>query len=249
MQRRVEPEWLDELSPDDPRAERSRRDLRLLNSCMGHHRLMARVLREAFRERPPRRLVELGAGDGTFLLEVAQQLSSNWKGVKVILVDRQNAVSSATRKTFEHLGWGVEAIQTDVFDWLRQSAARPGGATSDNKNGAPPFDAILANLFLHHFSESQLGGLLNGAAQRTLSFITIEPRRASSCLLFSNLLWFIGCGPVTRHDAPASVRAGFAGNELSRLWPAASANPGTWDLQEKPAGWSSHLFIAQKRET
>jgi hypothetical protein len=248
MERRVEPEWLDELSPDDPRAERSRRDLRRLNSCMGHHRLMARALREAFREKPPGTLVELGAGDGTFLLEVAQQLAEDWKGVRVILVDRQNAVSFETRKAFEDLGWSVEAKQADVFDWLRQRAARLD-ATSDNKNGAPPFDAIIANLFLHHFSESQLGGLLNGAAQHTRSFVTIEPRRARSCMLFSNLVWFIGCGPVTRHDAPVSVRAGFAGDELSRLWPVASANPWTWDLQENPAGWSSHLFIARKRES
>jgi hypothetical protein len=173
-----------------------------------------------------------------------------WKGVKVILVDRQSVVSSATRKGFEDLGWSVEAIQADVFDWLRQSAARPAGATSDNnKNGAPPFDAIIANLFMHHFSERELGGLLSGAAHHTRSFITIEPRRDPSSLLFSNLVWLIGCGPVTRHDAPASVRAGFAGAELSQLWPATSPNPGTWSLQEKSAGWFSHLFIARKRES
>jgi len=62
--------------------------------------------------------------------------------------------------------------------------------------------------------------------------------------LFSRLLRLIGCNRVTRHDAPISVRAGFTGQELSQLWPAGQG----WLLEERPAGWFSHLFIAQRRE-
>jgi hypothetical protein len=51
----------------------------------------------------------------------------------------------------------------------------------------------------------------------------------------------IGCNAVTRHDAAASVRAGFAGRELSALWPA---RPG-WRLREGRAGLFSHLFVAR----
>jgi hypothetical protein len=40
------------------------------------------------------------------------------------------------------------------------------------------------------------------------------------------------------------VRAGFAGHDLSRLWPASQ----NWTLHERPAGWFSHLFIAQRRD-
>ena len=110
--------------------------------------------------------------------------------------------------------------------------------------GVPICDAVVANLFLHHFSAPQLAGLLAGAARRAKVFIALEPRRSVWALAVSRMLWVIGCNGVTRHDAPVSVRAGFAGGELSRLWPAAEG----WSLVERRAGWFSHLFVAQRVE-
>jgi len=60
----VEPEILDELSVDDPRAVRSRRDLRMINFLMGNERWILRQLRE--RLEPEETVVELGAGRGEF---------------------------------------------------------------------------------------------------------------------------------------------------------------------------------------
>ncbi|TPV99455.1 MAG: hypothetical protein USCAAHI_01108 [Beijerinckiaceae bacterium] len=40
----VRPEWLDSLPPDDPRAGRSRRDLRRINAWMQQAGIMAGVL-------------------------------------------------------------------------------------------------------------------------------------------------------------------------------------------------------------
>ena len=59
MERVVEPEILDELSGDDPRALRSRRDLRLINFLMGNERWILKQVRSADS------MVELGAGDGS----------------------------------------------------------------------------------------------------------------------------------------------------------------------------------------
>src|SRR2546430_10100919 len=64
MDRQIEPEWLDELPADDARAIRSRRDLRRVNAWMGNARVIAAASREAFRDRPPKQIVDLGAGDG-----------------------------------------------------------------------------------------------------------------------------------------------------------------------------------------
>jgi len=61
--------------------------------------------------------------------------------------------------------------------------------------------------------------------------------------LFSRAVGLIGCNRVTRHDAPASVRAGFTGRELSQLWP----EPESWLLEERAAGPFSHLFVAQRK--
>ena len=229
MDRHVEPELLDELPPEDPRAIRSRKDLRRVNAFMGNPKIMAGALRSAFEGKAARSIVDLGCGDGKFMLEVARQLAPDWKNTHVTLLDRQSILSPATRRDFETLGWHAEGLKTDVLDWVRQPAAqRP--------------DAIVANLFLHHFRYPQLIELLLRAAARTKVFIAVEPRRWAWSLAFGRLLWLIGCGSVTRHDALVSIRAGFARRELSPLWPA----DGNWSLQEEPAGLCSHLFVARR---
>jgi hypothetical protein len=173
----------------------------------------------------------MGAGDGRFLLGVARQLHPDWQGTRAVLLDRRNAVRPETHQAFETLGWRAETCEADVRDWLAQPAA-------------PAYDVLSANLFLHHFQDAQLAELLRAAARSARVFIAVEPRRSLRSLFVSRLLWFIGCGQVTRHDAVASVRAGFTGRELSRLWSADD----NWMLQERPAGWFSHLFIAQRRK-
>ena len=71
MKRIVEPELLDTLPPDDPRAAGSRRDLRRLNAWMRNHAIMANALQTAVNGQTPKQIIELGAGDGDFLLRVA----------------------------------------------------------------------------------------------------------------------------------------------------------------------------------
>jgi hypothetical protein len=112
-----------------------------------------------------------------------------------------------------------------VFDWL----------TASGQAGV-----ISANLFLHHFSEPELARLLNLVATRCQGFIACEPRRSLTSLVASRLLGLIGCNGVTRHDAVISVRAGFSGKELSRLWP----KDRPWMATERKAGLFSHAFVA-----
>jgi hypothetical protein len=51
----------------------------------------------------------------------------------------------------------------------------------------------------------------------------------------------LGANDVTRHDAVASVRAGFRGRELCGLWPKSA--PG-WRLGEHGVFPFTHLFHA-----
>jgi len=47
---------------------------------------------------------------------------------------------------------------------------------------------------------------------------------------------------VTRHDAVASVRAGFRGTELSALWPDAKDH--AWILRERGVFPFTHALVA-----
>lgn len=225
----VEPEWLDELPPGNPRAARSRRDLCRVNAWMRHHAIMAGALRNHLAGDGRRQIIELGAGDGNFLLRVAQRISPGHAGMNVALLDRQAIVGAPTLNSFASLGWRAETVVADVFDWLQTNS---------------PADIVTANLFLHHFSNERLVELFRLLAGRAHLLIALEPRRAGWPLFCSRLLRAIGCNAVTRHDAAVSVRAGFSGTELSALWPDQS----NWRLTERRAGWFSHLFIAQRNE-
>lgn len=73
--RTVAAEVLDGLAADDPAAMRSRRDLRRVHRAMGTRSIAVRALKAmtvSWRKTPPRRVLELGAGDGTLMLGVAR---------------------------------------------------------------------------------------------------------------------------------------------------------------------------------
>lgn len=232
MDRLVTPELLDDLPVTSPAAIRSRADLRRLNRILGNASILTTAFSRHLDLETARvrslRIVELGAGDGSSLLELAWRWSTLGVTAEAELIDRQYLVTEETRRDFVALNWRATPRVVDVMTWLHQPS--------------PPFDVILANLFLHHFNEETLRDLLQHTAARTNLFIACEPRRTPVAQTASRLLWLLGCNDVTRHDAVASVRAGFIGDELSALWPAGD----DWQLSESPAGLFSHCFIANR---
>jgi len=225
--RAIEPEWLDRLPADDPRAVRSRSDLRVINGWMRQPGMMARALMKYWDATMPRTLIDLGAGDGTFMLRVARRLAPRRPDVTVVLLDQQSIVNAQTGAEFRKLRWQVEIVRADVLDFL----------------GRLDTPAVMAtNLFLHHFEAEALQRLLAEIARSAALLVACEPRRARSALLASHLVRAIGCSEITRQDAVTSVRAGFTGNELSRLWP----EPHRWELHEGFSFPFTHGFVARR---
>lgn len=228
--RDVRPEWLDSLPAEDPRAQRSRADLRRVNWIMGSLRTLRVALDCLPRDCTPTHIVELGAGDGSLMARVAHQRAARWPGVQVSLLDRQPLVTPVTRAAIAREGWSVDVVCADVFTWLREAPKRAD-------------EIIVANLFVHHFDSAQIKTLLAGIAARATAFVCCEPRRSRVALLGSHCLGAMGCNDVTRHDAVASVHAGFCDQDLSVHWPQDSE----WTTQETPAGLFLHRFVAQRR--
>ena len=275
--REVRDEILDGLAPEDPRARRSRSDLRRINALMGNARTVARLLGSG----RPGTILEIGAGDGAFARRVARRLgdplhlggdasgkdrrlcvaslggpshglprrsaeppfrssmedplphgspfrSSRGTISKCLtLLDRQpptECAATGSRKA----EWNFRVVVADAFKFLKE----PEGER---------FDAIFANLFLHHFEDERLRELLALAAARTDLFVACEPRRSALALAGTRALGAIGCNDVTRHDARVSVLAGFRDRDLSILWPADG-----WRVEERTAPPFGHAFRAER---
>src|SRR5579862_7945043 len=109
MVRTLHAELVDELPADHPEAMDSRRDLRLLNSLMGHTGILARSLKSVCHKNTALRLVEIGAGDGRVLARVARRLAPKWFDVEVVLVDMQDLLLTETKADFAVLNWGARS--------------------------------------------------------------------------------------------------------------------------------------------
>jgi len=241
LPRIVEAETLDHLEPDDPDAQRSRRDLLRVNRVMGAARILGKAMRTAMAGRMPSgrplRVLEIGCGDGDLLLAASAGL--RWPTVDLTLLDRQLLVDFETRRAFATRGWLARTVTADVMQW----AIAP--------SHWPRFDLVVANLFLHHFEADRLADVLEAIAPRCDALVACEPRRVRLALAASHLVGAIGANAVTRKDAVLSVRAGFVEQEISALWPqpAAAAGNGAgseWQCREYPAGLFSHVFIATR---
>ena len=224
MTRILEPELLDELPATDPRAIHSRRDLRRINVLMGNARPIIRFVEDFLQTRAsklPLVVAEIGAGDGNVSMEVVNAIERRTLVGELLLVDREPS------KPMGDVDWKVHAVKADVFAWLKD---------------APRVDVMIANLFLHHFDDSQLRELLSQCAERCDCFAASEPRRSGIAEWFSRRVGLIGCNDVTKHDAVISVRAGFNGLGLSSLWSMKK----DWRVSERRAGLFTHFFGAMR---
>lgn len=180
----VEPEWLDNLPPDDPAARRSRWDLRLINGLMGNFRWAKRVI-AAHEGHVASGIVEIGAGEGAFCRNLRRS--------------RPSALITGIDLLPSPPDLKVRWLSGDLFEILPQLH---GGI-------------LVGTMILHHFADEKLRALrpaMDGF--RVLCFN--EPWRAWPPLCLSGGM-FPFVGKVTRHDMPASIRAGFRPGELAAL--------------------------------
>ncbi|QQL45918.1 methyltransferase domain-containing protein [Sulfuriroseicoccus oceanibius] len=181
----MEPEILDGLAEDDPRAVRSRGDLRFINLMMGGERWIVRAVSQFSQATT---VVDLGAGEG----RLANRIKRAYPQLDVVAVDLHARPPG--------LDTGIRWLQGDALD----------GNLHFGRDAI-----VVANLFLHHFGESQLEQL----GQRFSDvggWLCHEPHRSAGALFWGRLLLpFVGS--VTRHDMMVSIRAGFVPDELRKV--------------------------------
>lgn len=102
-------------------------------------------------------------------------------------------------------------------------------------------EVCVGSLVLHHFSNDVLREL--GQRLTRFSFLVFaEPLRSPAPLAASALVSPL-VGEVTRHDMPASIRAGFLPGELA---PTLALDPKLWTIREASTFMGSLRFTASR---
>ncbi|MDF1737914.1 MAG: methyltransferase domain-containing protein [Verrucomicrobiales bacterium] len=160
------------------------------------------------------RVVEVGSGDGKF----AGALSH--LGYSVTAVDLAPRPADLPEK--------VHWIQGDMFEELPRLSA----------------DALIANLFWHHFDDRQLDALAPTMGGFPLLIVN-EPLRAHfPQVLGAALVPFVN--RVTRHDLFVSIRAGFRPGELPRHW---QLETDQWEIKESIGLLGASRLIARRQSS
>lgn len=206
----VRREKLDDLPAHDPGAQRSRRDLRLINALMGNFAWISRQMR-FFPSHLSQGVVEIGAGEG----HLCRHLRSFFPTVPLTGVDLAPRPSD--------LSQCIDWEQDDILACLPRTRG----------------SALTGVMIVHHFSEEALS-VLAPLLDRFQLICLCEPWRAFwPMALGQTLKPFVS--PVTQHDMPVSIEAGFRPGELSRF-----LNLHGWKIRESVDLRGSLRLVAWK---
>ena len=188
-ERLIKPELLDHAPPEE--AQPNLAELVRINRDFGGHSTIRKTLAAVVSKGDKFTLLDIGAASG----DTARLLHGLYPRASITSLDYSPV--------------NLEAAPPPKL--IADAFALPVPAGS--------FDYVLCSLFLHHFSDEQVVGLLR-------SFYDVARRALLVCDLERNILsyyflpvtkWFFGWQRITLHDGPISVRAGFRSHELLAL--------------------------------
>jgi 2-polyprenyl-3-methyl-5-hydroxy-6-metoxy-1,4-benzoquinol methylase len=185
----IKPELLDHAPAEE--ARRNLADLVRINRSFGGHSILRKLVAQVAGPADTFTLLDVGAASG----DTARLLQGLYPYARITNLD-YNAVNLSAAPP--------QKLLANAFEL-------PFVAES--------FDYVLCSLFLHHFPEDEVTGLLRsfyGVARRALLVCDLERHLLSYCFLPATK-WLFGWQRITLHDGPISVRAAFKPDELLAL--------------------------------
>ena len=186
---------------------------------MGNYRWVAREIASS---EEITHWLELGAGSGNLAAYFSREEIERIKLTGIDFAPRPENWPA-------HWDWK----QGDLFDLLDESS------NPTEKVG------VIANLFLHHFTDEQLSKLGRMLTENYDSIIACEPVRRR-LHRWQGYLLFPFVNRVTRHDMQVSIEAGFLGDQLERLL---LEDEGDWATRTEQSLLGSYRFSAIRPES
>lgn len=195
MKRTVTPELLDAEGWTAPELGTALADLDRVNRWFGGVSTMTDMLGRVARRSgaPELSLLDVGGANGEIARRVAQRLRRQGIGLRIAVADRAAS----------HLNHAFPGVATDA-------TALPFRDSS--------FDVVGCSLLVHHLVPSQVKGFVAEALRVCRRAVLINDLRRSPvhlALVYAGFPLFRS--PLTRNDAPASVRAAYTPQEIREL--------------------------------
>jgi 2-polyprenyl-3-methyl-5-hydroxy-6-metoxy-1,4-benzoquinol methylase len=191
--RSQEVEWIDSDEHAEEAFRQSFRDIRWVNRWLGGTAVVRRVLAPlVVGERATLRLLDVGTGSADIPLALIAWAGRREVAVEAVGLDRNEKVMRLAREA----ATGCPSFRT-VLGQAERLPFRTGS-----------FDYAVCSLTFHHFSDSTAVEVMREMARVARKGVVINDLRRGS--VPAALIWattrLLRMHPLTRHDAPISVR-------------------------------------------
>ncbi len=197
-------EWLDAPEIDADALRLNLRDIRRINFLLGWTAFATRFVARQVRGRHLRAfsLLDVASGSADIPLAIARWAERAGISAQIAASDINPAIVAVAREQGAH----VPGFRAEVQDAL--NLTHPAGS----------FDFALCTLALHHFPPATAVGILREMARVARQVILFDVERSWPAYVGAAALTrLLLMHPMTRHDAPASVRRAYTAPELRSL--------------------------------
>ncbi len=203
--RSTEAEIMDNLSMEGEMLRKTLDQIAAINKWLGGNKATIQGLHTLLRSAPAGStisIIDLGCGSGDMLRAVAEYGRKNNYIFKLTGIDANEFTVNYARK----LSANYPEIRYLKMDVLADAFSEPG------------YDIALATLFLHHFKNEEIEGMLGSLAEKASTGIVINDlhRSSTAWYLFRFISIFIS-NPMVRKDGAISVLRGFKKKELVNM--------------------------------
>lgn len=229
--RSYEPEIMDDFSISDQGLLQTLRELDFINKWLGGNQITLSAFEQVAKHLSGQQdlcIADLGCGSGEMLRLIYQRWHRQFPNMRCIGYDANPAVVEYARQhTPDH--WPFSYVCADV---LSQPLA-----------GQP--DVVLCTLFLHHFSETEIRGLLQNLADSQSTYLIVNDlqRHIVAYQAIRLLTALFSRSYMTRYDACLSVARGFHKAELQSLFAT-----GPWKTRHLQWKWAFRWAAILNRE-
>ena len=197
-------EMMDDLAQDDAGLRRSLADIRRINTILGWRRYAVRAVARRVHASGLRSfsLLDLASGSADIPLAIADWARRAGIAARIVVSDIHPVMLAVAREQTRN----VPNVTVETCD-----ALNPHYATGS-------FDIALCTLALHHFSPDDATQILRSMARVGKRVLVFDLARARLAYLGALAMTRgLRMDPITRFDAPASVRRAYTVAELRAL--------------------------------